>query len=232
MIRDENYINIQGWMLNRLGLKGNELLVYAIIYGFSQNHESSFTGSIRYLSDFIGCSKRTVLTSLQRLSDMGLILKIERWANNVKYCEYAVVEQGGEIISPVVKNFPKPGEEISSQVVKNFPKGGEKISPNNKSDNKVDTKVINKVGKNSKFTPPEVSKVAEYCAERNNNVDAEAFVDFYTSKNWFVGKTKMVDWKAAVRTWEKRNGSGRKTGRGGVETLPDNQKLHDLDGIF
>lgn len=53
------------------------------------------------------------------------------------------------------------------------------------------------------FVPPSVEEVHEYCCERMNNVDAEAFVDFYASKGWMVGKNKMKDWKAAVRTWEK-----------------------------
>lgn len=58
------------------------------------------------------------------------------------------------------------------------------------------------------FVPPTVEEVSDYCAERNNTVDPQTFVDFYTSKGWVVGKTKMKDWKAAVRTWErKRDGS-------------------------
>ena len=55
-----------------------------------------------------------------------------------------------------------------------------------------------------KFTPPTVDEVRDYCLERNNGIDPEAFVDFYTSKGWKVGKNPMKDWKAAVRTWEKR----------------------------
>ena len=51
--------------------------------------------------------------------------------------------------------------------------------------------------------PPDIEWVREYCKSRNNNVDPEKFCDFYTSKNWFVGKTKMKDWEASVRTWEK-----------------------------
>lgn len=53
------------------------------------------------------------------------------------------------------------------------------------------------------FTPPTADEVREYCTERKNGINAEDFVDFYTSKAWFVGKNKMVDWKAAVRTWER-----------------------------
>lgn len=55
----------------------------------------------------------------------------------------------------------------------------------------------------SRFTPPTVEDVRAYCQERQNNVDPEKFVDYYTSNGWVVGKNKMKDWKAAVRTWEK-----------------------------
>ena len=48
--------------------------------------------------------------------------------------------------------------------------------------------------------------VKAYCQERNSTVDAERFVDFYSSKGWKVGSQPMKDWKAAVRTWEKRDG--------------------------
>ena len=57
----------------------------------------------------------------------------------------------------------------------------------------------------TRFTPPTVAEVAAYCRERGNAVDAERFCDFYASKGWQVGKNKMKDWRAAVRTWEKRD---------------------------
>ena len=61
------------------------------------------------------------------------------------------------------------------------------------------------------FAPPSVDEVRAYCLERKNEIDPEAFVDFYASKGWIVGKTPMKDWKAAVRTWERsRTGTGRK----------------------
>jgi len=58
---------------------------------------------------------------------------------------------------------------------------------------------------NKYFNKPNISEVKDYCLERNNNIDAEAFIDFYESKGWMIGKNKMKDWKAAVRTWEKKN---------------------------
>ncbi|WGK93778.1 MULTISPECIES: hypothetical protein [Flavobacterium] len=57
------------------------------------------------------------------------------------------------------------------------------------------------------FTPPTITEIKEYCLIRENNVDAERFYDFYQSKGWLIGKTKMKDWKAAVRTWEKTSNS-------------------------
>ena len=54
-----------------------------------------------------------------------------------------------------------------------------------------------------RFAPPTLEEVKEYCRERGNKVDPEKFIDFYTMKGWMVGKNKMKDWKAAVRTWEK-----------------------------
>lgn len=73
---------------------------------------------------------------------------------------------------------------------------------NNNNDNDNDNERI--VDESSKrFIPPTVDMVSEYCLERNNSVDPEEFVDFYTSKGWLIGKNKMKDWKAAVRTWER-----------------------------
>jgi hypothetical protein len=54
------------------------------------------------------------------------------------------------------------------------------------------------------FKKPSVIDIIDYCKERNNNIDADAFIDFYESKDWKIGKNKMKNWKAAVRTWERR----------------------------
>lgn len=61
-------------------------------------------------------------------------------------------------------------------------------------------KIINKY-----FIKPKKIEIKIYCIERNNNIDFEAFYDFYESKDWKIGKNKMKDWKAAVRTWERRD---------------------------
>src|SRR5690606_18861827 len=73
----------------------------------------------------------------------------------------------------------------------------------------------------TRFIPPTIEQVIEYCQERNNDVDPNKWIDHYTSKGWIVGKAKMKDWKAAVRTWERNDyGKGRvrhASGGGSVE---------------
>lgn len=63
----------------------------------------------------------------------------------------------------------------------------------------------------ARFTPPTLEEVRAYCLERNNGVDAQHFLDYYSANGWKVGRNPMKDWKAAVRTWE-RNGVNRKAG--------------------
>lgn len=83
---------------------------------------------------------------------------------------------------------------------------------------KLDTQVRLELGKDrdsldnkrKRFTPPTLTDVKQYCEERNNHVDAEKFIDYYESNGWMVGRNKMKDWKAAVRSWE-RNSYGSQT---------------------
>lgn len=71
----------------------------------------------------------------------------------------------------------------------------------------------------TRFCPPSPDEVVQYCSERGSRVDPDAFMDFYTSKGWKVGNQPMKDWKAAVRTWEKRDK------RSGTQEKPRGQNL-------
>lgn len=72
-VKDNNFVTIQGWMRTKLNLKGNELLAYAVIYGFSQTDGAKFTGSRKYLAEWCGCSMATIDRTLNSLVDKGLI---------------------------------------------------------------------------------------------------------------------------------------------------------------
>lgn len=82
MVRDGSYITIQSWMRTDLKLSGNELIVYAIIYGFSQNKQGEFTGSAQYLADWAGCSRRHITRILNKLVEENFITKTEIVLNN------------------------------------------------------------------------------------------------------------------------------------------------------
>lgn len=92
MIKNENYITIQGFMVNELHLKGNELLVYAIIFGFSQAKDQRFTGSLQYLAEWTNSTKQGVIKNLKSLVEKGYIIKEEKIFNGVKFCEYYATE--------------------------------------------------------------------------------------------------------------------------------------------
>lgn len=85
-IKKENYILIQGWMVTDLKLKGNDLLVYAIIYGFSQNEDQYFTGSVQYLAEWTNSTRQGIIKTLKGLVERGLIKKEEIGLNKNRYC--------------------------------------------------------------------------------------------------------------------------------------------------
>lgn len=126
-VTSENYASLQGWMVTELGLHGNELIVYAAIFGFTQKKGQWFNNSRQYLADWTGTTKQTVSKHLQSLVDKGLLEKRERYENGVKFCDYRV------------KNSPTPGEKINQGGIKNQPgvgenfnQGGVKNHPHNK----------------------------------------------------------------------------------------------------
>ena len=116
MIKNENFICIQGFMVNELKLKGSELLAYAVIFGFCQDGENHFTGSARYIAAWCGIDKRNALNVLKKLVDKGLIEKIERVEKNIKFCEYRT--------TPLVINHHRTDDKISLPP-------DDKLSPNN-----------------------------------------------------------------------------------------------------
>ncbi|MDU3930546.1 MAG: phage replisome organizer N-terminal domain-containing protein [Veillonella sp.] len=70
-------------------------------------------------------------------------------------------------------------------------------------DKEIDSSAKSTTTKRKRFEKPTLSQITQYCLERNNNVNAEQFYDYYESNGWKVGKNAMKDWKACVRTWER-----------------------------
>lgn len=89
-IARETYFSVQYWMVSELNLKTVERDVYAIIYGFSQDGESDYHGSLAYLAQLTGYSRNSICTALKNLVNRELIIKDEKTVNNIKFCRYKV----------------------------------------------------------------------------------------------------------------------------------------------
>lgn len=190
LIKDENTYTIHGWMLNKLHLEGTALNVYAIIFGFSQDGESEFYGSRRYLAEFTGKSLPTIDSALEELCDKGLIIKTSETRNFITTNKYRINVE-------VFENFT--GSKETLQGVKKLGGGCKETLPNNKEDNK------NNILYTNRFQKPTIEEIKAYCEKRNNSVDPEQFFNFYESKGWKVGNQPMKNWQSAVITWERRN---------------------------
>lgn len=130
-MKNENYILVQGWQVNRLHLSGNELLLYALIYGFSQDGETEFAGSLSYMSEAIGVSRRNVIAILRRLEAKRLLTKHTYNVNGVKINHYVANITGGD--------------ESSEGVVMKHQEGSDETSPiynNNKINNKINNNKV------------------------------------------------------------------------------------------
>lgn len=200
-VKDENYIHIPGWAVTRLGLKGNELLIYSIIYGFSQDGVTRFTGGLQYLADWTNSTKQSCIKCLKSLAEKGYITKYEKIVNGIKFCEYQGVKPKSMVVNKV--------EQGSKQSLT----GGSKQSlPNILDNNTIDNNINNNIGGNNntpkkkeRFNAPTVEEVQEYCTERGNNIDAQHFIDYYSARGWMLGKNHIKDWKACIRTWERND---------------------------
>lgn len=100
-IKNENFIAIQGFMVKELGLTGNELIAYALVYGFSQDDESEFKGSLNYVAEWLNCSRTTAFNLLNKLADDGFIKKTEKTINGVKFCNYSAAKPNNEELKEI-----------------------------------------------------------------------------------------------------------------------------------
>ena len=105
-IKENSFITIQAFMVTELNLKGNDLLVYAVIYGFSQDGESWYTGSIDYLQQWTNSTRQGVINSLKKLCDLGLIEKKESHPTN----HYRAILKDEETAPKIVEEEKKPAK--------------------------------------------------------------------------------------------------------------------------
>ena len=138
-IKRDNFVTVQGWMILDLDLKGNELLIYACIYGFTQTDSQWFTGNRQYLADWTNSTKQGVQKCLNSLVAKGLLEKREKYENGVKFCEYRATEFTSQQSLPGVGNKVDWGSQQSLPGVGNKVDWGSQQSlPNNIYINNID----------------------------------------------------------------------------------------------
>lgn len=139
-IRDQSFYVINGWMVNQLGLKGRELHIYAIIYGFTQDRETEFSGSLSYIADWLGCTKKTAVETLKSLISKGLIEKNQEEICGVKVNYYKAIlppqkppvplYEGSVKITPPSVKTTQGSVKITPENDANYTGGSVKITPN------------------------------------------------------------------------------------------------------
>jgi hypothetical protein len=129
----KNFITIQGWMVEELDLNSNNLLVFALIYGFNQDEESEFTGSLNYICNWLNCSKPTASKALNDLVEKQLLIKHTKHINNITFNSY-------KINFSVVKKLYGGGKETLSGGSKETLPYIDNINNNNDNDYKPATR--------------------------------------------------------------------------------------------
>ena len=224
MLKNDNYVLIHGWMVNKLGLSGNDLLIYAVIFGFSQDGDGCFSGKRQYLADWCGSSERAVSRNLKNLLDKGLIEQIYK-SKDCHDVRYRVTDTRDIMSGEPVTKCQGAHDKMSGGLVSNCQGAHDKMS-GVYIDNKIDKLKDNikeritvcETQPRTRFQKPTIEEVKEY-AERNGKavVSAESFFNYYEANGWKVGKNQMKDWRAAFRMWEAREKNGASTSGSGSQ---------------
>ena len=138
----------------------------------------------------------TVTVAMDLLQKIGLIQILENGEIYINQLEELI---GSKSIGAFKKQQQRLlGGQMSATCPPNCP-------PKIDIDIEIEKDIEKKNKKENKFIKPTVEEIQKYCQERNNDVDYQKFYDFYEAKGWMVGKNKMKDWKASVRTWERNS---------------------------
>ena len=195
-----------------LDMPSNTQMLY---FHLSMNaDDDGFVNNPKKIQRMCGASdddfKLLIAKSFVILFESGIIV-IKHWKmhNYIQSDRYRPTDYGDEkSMLGIKKNkaYTLDESKMYTKCIQDVSVGKESIGKESIDKNSIvkDSKGESVRGEKAKrFIPPSVEEVEQYCIERNNNIDAQSFIDFYESKGWMIGKNKMKDWKAAVRTWER-----------------------------
>ena len=128
-----------------------------------------------------------------------------------KYLKQQLPFKGKIDLQPLIK---QGFIELIANCKQNDSKLRQTEAPYTETETETETEEETETEKKKKgFQPPLPLEVVEYAMTINYPIDGNQFIDFYSSKNWMIGKNKMSDWRAAVRTWKRRDGMNPHTGK-------------------
>ena len=194
-------------MVTELGLRNNRLLLYALLYGFSQDKNGGYSGKQDYLMEWLGCSRAALFNLIQELKRQGLLYEVvaDSGQKTLRTARYPCLNNRHD-----VQNLDMACPENRHENVQNL----DTACPENRHPtiyNNTDNTIYNySCSRGAETTtPPKVEEVEAYCRERGNDIDARRFVDYYAVSGWKRGGKLIEDWRALIRLWEQ-NGRANK----------------------
>ena len=164
------------------------------------------------LASVTGHQVGTIKQALSMFKELGLIEILENGAIYMLDIQNFIGKGSTEADRRRVydRKIAQEKELLKVESVRNLQEISEKSTPEIEIELEKDIEIEKEIHssastttKRKRFEKPSISEIKQYCMERNNNIDASQFFDYYESNGWKVGKNSMKDWKAAVRTWER-----------------------------
>lgn len=187
-----------------------------LYFHFSMNaDDDGFVNNPKKIQKMCGASdddfKLLIVKSFIILFDSGIIVikhwKMHNYIQADRYRPTDYVEEKSMLGIKSNKAYTLDVSKMDTECIQNGYIGKDsigKVSIDKDSKDKDSKEESARGEKAKRFYPPTLDEVKQYCEERKNNIDPMAFIDFYSSKGWMIGKNRMKDWKAAVRTWERK----------------------------
>lgn len=182
-----------------------------LYFHFSMNaDDDGFVNNPKKIQKMCGASdddfKLLIVKSFIILFDSGIIVikhwKMHNYIQADRYRPTDYVEEKSMLGIKSNKAYTLDVSKMDTECIQNGYIGKDSIGKVSIDKDSKEESVGDEKAK--RFYPPTLDEVKQYCEERKNNIDPMAFIDFYSSKGWMIGKNRMKDWKAAVRTWERK----------------------------
>ena len=195
---------------------------YLVFFGLLEIYSREFKPEDKWK---LNVTRAQLRSKLQKRQDTLIINCLKHIQNSGKW----EIEINDKDVNVFIPKFTELLDEWSRRKLGSHSVVTPKILKTDKDKDKDKDKELDKdiyIGKSPRkvFQTPTLQEITTYCKERNNSINPQTFIDHYTGNGWMVGKNKMKDWKAVIRTWETRggnNGTGNATFKRTIRTERD-----------